>query len=63
MKRFKNVKFSYLVNGVTVREHKNPWRLPHNTLPYECKVCVVTFVLNYTEENAILLPGRIPGYK
>ena len=38
-KRFKNVKFSYLANGVAVREHKNSWL----TLPYECKVCVVTF--------------------
>ena len=42
-KRFKNVKFSYLANGVDAREHKNSWNLPHNTLPYECKVCAVTY--------------------
>ena len=57
MKRFKNVKYSYLANSVAVREHKNSRRLPHNTLPYDCKVYVVTFLQNYAEENAILLQG------
>ena len=49
--------------GLAPREHKNHKRLPHNTLPYECKEHVVTFLQNYAEEHAILLPGRIPGYK
>ena len=57
MKHFKNVKYSYLANSVAVREHKNSRRLPHNTLPYDCKVYVVTFLQNYAEENAILLQG------
>ena len=43
--------------SVAVREHKNSRRLPHNTLPYDCKVCVVAFLQNYAEENAILLQG------
>lgn len=63
MKRFKNVKTSFVANGLAVREHKNAQRLPHNTLSYECKIHVVTYLQNYAEENAILLPGRIPGYK
>ena len=25
--------------------------------------CIVRFVLQYAEDHAILLPGRIPGYK
>jgi len=57
MKRFKNVKYSYLANSVAVREHKNSRRLPYNTLPYDCKVYVVTILQNYAEENAILLQG------
>jgi len=57
MKCFKNVKYSYQANGVAIREHKNSQHLPHNTLPYECKVYVVTFLQNYAEENAILLQG------
>jgi len=63
MKHFKNVKYRYLANGVTLREHKNCRCLPYNTLHYECKVYVVTFLQNYADENAILLPGRIPRYK
>ena len=34
-----------------------------HTLPYNCKVYAVTFLQNFAEANAILLPGRIPGYK
>ena len=60
-KRFKNVKASFVANGLL--SHKNSRRLLHNTLPHECKVHVVKFLQNFAEEHAILLPGRIPGYK
>ena len=40
--------------------HSNSKRLPHNHLGH----AVITYVIkNYTEENAILLPGRIPRHK
>ena len=32
------------------------------TMPLNSEA-VVCFILNYAEENGILLPGRIPGYK
>ena len=61
--QFKNIKASYLTNGLQSRVHGNHKRLPHNTLPFETKVHAVQFIKNYAEANAILLPGRIPGYK
>ena len=61
--RYNNIKASYLVNGLAPRRHKNTKRLPHNTLPFDVKVEVVTFLQHYAEAHAILLPGRIPGYK
>jgi len=53
----------YTENGVTPRQHGNIGKQPHNALsPEDCQA-VVDFVTNYAEINAVLLPGRIPGYK
>ena len=41
----------------------NTKRLPHNPLTYEDITKIVKFLSNYAEEQAILLPGRVPGYK
>ena len=46
-----------------MREHGNHKRLPHNAMSFEETKYVVRFLQNYAEANAILLPGRIPGYK
>jgi len=62
-RRFRNLKASYCAMGLVPRQHGNAHRLPHNTLIYECKEHVVKFLQNFAEANAILLPGRIPGYK
>ena len=62
-KRLKNLKGSYISNDLVPRVHGNHKRLPHNTLPLEAAKHVLTFLQNYAEEHAILLPGRIPGYK
>ena len=61
--RFTAVKASFIVNGLTTRRHGNSKHLPHNALTFEENTNVVTFLHNYAEANAILLPGRIPGYK
>ena len=38
--------------------------LPHNTTKLsDIKNVVVRYILQYAEDHAILLPGRIPGYK
>ena len=49
--------------GMSVRPHGNSKRLPHNTLPQAVSEDVKNFLSNYVDENAVLLPGRIPGYK
>ena len=61
--RIKAIKKHYLENGMEARVHKNTKRLPSKTASYEDIPALVKFLQNYTETNAILLPGRIPGYK
>ena len=61
--RLQAIKASYMENGLTTRIHGNTKRLPHNVTSYEAIQKIVTFVTNFAEEQAILLPGRIPGYK
>ena len=61
--RLRSVKEHYLANGLETRVHGNTKRLPHNHSSPETINNVVKFLQNYAEENAILLPGRIPGYK
>ena len=81
IKRFKNIKASYLQNGPAARVHGNKGRKPKKTLALQEVKDVVQFILNYagitkhsriirrslpcihTEANAMVLPGRIPGYK
>ena len=43
--------------------HGNTGRVPHNALSLEDVQHIVQFILHYAEVNAVLLPGRIPGYK
>ena len=62
-KRIMALKDSYLANGLETRVHGNRKRLPHNQMTHRAITNVVKFLENYAEENAILLPGRIPSYK
>ena len=48
---------------LAARVHGNVRRLPKHALNLEEVKNLVTFLTNYAEKNAILLPGRIPGYK
>ena len=61
--RLQAVKDHYKVEGLQTRQHKNSRRTPHHSMPFAAKRNVLTFLLNYAEENAILLPGRIPAHK
>lgn len=61
--RLRLVKGHYIANGLETRVHGNRKRMPHNYRSPEVINNVVKFLQNYAEENAILLPGRIPGYK
>ena len=70
IKRLKNVSKSFQDNGILPRVHGNTQRLPWNALSLDSVQHVISFLVNYTEENALLLteenalllPGRIPGY-
>jgi len=61
--RLRLVKEHYIANGLETRVHGNRKRMPHNYQSPEAINNVIKFLQNYAEENAILLPGRIPGYK
>ena len=61
--RFRRLKEHYESHGISQRTHGNCKRLPCNMLPQAVVEDVKSFLSNYVEENAILLPGRIPGYK
>ena len=50
-------------NGIEERIHGNKNHLAHNGFSTDELRNIVTFLQNYAEKNAILLPGKIPGYK
>lgn len=61
--RLKAIKAHFLSNGLSLRIHGNTGKLPHNVTTYASIRYVVQFITNFAEQHAILLPGRIPGYK
>ncbi len=62
-KRIRNLQQSLGENGLAPRQHGNLRRMPSNTVSFVDTQRVVEFLRSYSEANAILLPGRIPGYK
>ena len=61
--RLRRLKEHYETHGIYPRTHGNTKRLPSNTLPQSTTENVHNFLTNYVEENAFVLPGRIPGFK
>lgn len=59
--KFQSIKASFESNGLCPR--KRPYVKPRHALRFADIQYVVSFIQNYAEDNAILLPGRIPGYK
>lgn len=59
---FKNLLKSLKKNGLTPRTHGNAKKRPHHALSLSSIEYVVRFIHNYAEQNALLLPGRVPGY-
>ena len=59
--KLKAIKSSWLENGLRPRQHQHT--TPHNVTSLSDVQQVVCFILNYAEDNSILLPGRVPGYK
>ena len=61
--RFRRLKEHHEKHGHAQRVHGNCKKLPHNTLPQAVGTDVRNYLTNYVKENAVLLPGRIPGFK
>ena len=59
--RFNAIKQSWIENGLCPRGRAKV--LPHNTTKLSDIKNVVRYILHYAEDHAVLLPGRIPGYK
>ena len=60
--RYKNLKKSLQSQGLSTRSHGNLKRSPAHALSLSSTEFVVRFLLNYAEQNTLLLPGRVPGY-
>ena len=61
--RFYSLVRHYRKNGLTLRVHGNAKRLPSSASSAETVEQVVKFIKNTAEEQALLLPGRVPGFK
>lgn len=61
--RFQRLVDHYQNHGISLRIHGNSKRLPHNALPLDVAEDIKNFLSNYADENAVLLPRRIPGFK
>ena len=62
-KRLKNLSRSLKQSSLTPRLlHGNVNRKPVHALSFASTKFIVTFLHNYAEQHALLLPGRVPGY-
>ena len=61
--RFHSLVKHYKKNGLTLQTHGNSKRLSSNALSTETVEQVFKFINNVGEEQALLLPGRVPGFK
>ena len=54
----------YKENGVASRQRKSGGRrsTPRNLSFYDI-TAVVSFITNFAEQHALVLPGRVPGFK
>ena len=62
-KHFKNLKKHFSENGLSPCERGNQGRVPHHAITLHDARQAVTFLFEYAEMHAILLPGRVPGYR
>ena len=53
----------YRKNGLTLRVHGSAKRLPSSACSAETVERVIKFIGNPAKEQALLLPGRMPGFK
>ena len=61
-KKLRNLMKHLKKNGLTGRTHGNTRRLLRHALDHPTIKAVVMFILHYSEQHNLALPGRIPGY-
>ena len=61
--RFRRLREHYQEHRIYPRTHGNTKRVPKNATSKKLLEAVHAFIDNYVEENAIVLPGRFPGFK
>ena len=61
--RFRRLREHYQERRIYPRTHGNTKRVPKNATSKKSLEAVHAFIDNYVEENAIVLPGRFPGFK
>ena len=61
--RFRRLREHYQEYRIYPRTHGNTKRVPKNATSKKSLEAVHAFIDNYVEENAIVLPGRFPGFK
>ena len=62
-KRLENLKRHYKEHGISPRSHGNKGKMPVGTCSMDTLQQVISFLDNYTEEHAVAIPGRVPGFK
>lgn len=62
-KRMEALRQHYRAYGIAPRVHGNSGRSPHNTFTLSEVKNATNFIINFTEANGVILPGRVPGYK
>ena len=61
--RFCSLVKHYKTNGLTLRVHGKSKRLPSSASSVETVENVVKCIMNIAEEQALILPGHVPGFK
>ena len=61
-KRLKNVKKQFLSEGISPKQHGNIHKTSSHA-NFEKRVTARTFIQNFAENHALVLPGRLPNYK
>ncbi|CAH3191593.1 unnamed protein product [Porites evermanni] len=60
---FRRLREHYQEHSIYPRTHGNTKRVPKSATSKKSLEAVHAFIDNYVEENAIVLPGRFPGFK
>lgn len=63
-KKLKNVKKQFLVEGIVPKQHSNVAKpCAMRSVEYEKRKQACSFIKNFAENNALVMPGRMSNYK